>query len=638
MSNNVERLNQLRAAVEEAGPGDAKAALEAALAEALIHAGDYADALLHLGNARRSAESQPLREHVDLHMGLALLRRGENERAEPHLERTLEAARLRGDASGEARALAFLGELYARRGEIERAQTALDQAHTHFTARPSGDLLARTLVAQSLLALAEPNSERALALSEQAVNSATLPDSAGARSAALLAVAEARRRIDDLAGAEAACRQAIAAAAEANLPRELADAYFAYAHLLGTTAGAGGTESPAAWLARAQELYRDHGALADLERVREAFRRFGRRATDHVAANEVKEMIDDLRSSRLDGRARGASAGRHHRRGVGPRRGRAAAAAARATAHAHRRGAGGRAFGLGRRRGHVGRRRPRVRRHAGGDLRAREHPHAARSVPHAQRAARLGPLVQEICKMAAQLTGADRALVGIIGSDGTSIEVRAAFRLPELSAETGWRTALERVLKGGGPLLVQQVQRQRARPSAPATRFASATALGTPLRQGDKLFGAVYVDKDLCGGVFTPHDLDLLAIFCAAGGDHAGERARRRGAAAGRAHRAPPRSRPSPTACSRSIAHGQVTSINAAAARILGVRDRRTPAQPAPGRFARPGVFCARLSSSGEELDGRVTRIGAGDYLVNARVVRSDARRVGRRGGHASPR
>jgi transcriptional regulator with PAS, ATPase and Fis domain len=74
--------------------------------------------------------------------------------------------------------------------------------------------------------------------------------------------------------------------------------------------------------------------------------------------------------------------------------------------------------------------------------------------------------------------------------------------------------------------------------------------------------------------------------------------------------------------------HGQVTSINQVAARILNVPSQRT------SRTAAPNLKLADLSDlgflranleKGEDLDGRVTRIGPGEYLVNARVVRSDA-------------
>ena len=34
-----------------------------------------------------------------------------------------------------------------------------------------------------------------------------------------------------------------------------------------------------------------------------------------------------------------------------------------------------------------------------------------------------------------------------------------------------------------------------------------------PLRRGEHVFGAIYVDKEVTGGVFTERDLDLLSVF-----------------------------------------------------------------------------------------------------------------------------
>jgi transcriptional regulator with PAS, ATPase and Fis domain len=596
------------------------------LAEALIQAGEYAEALVHLASARRAAESQQLREHVDLHMGVALLRRGEIERAEPHLERTLEAARSRQDPVGEARAMVHLGEVFRKRGETERAQAAFDHGHAKFKDRPEGDLLARALAGQAGLALDAGDPDKALWLALMSAEKARAPASAGTRSAAFLLVTEARRRKGDEAGAEQACREAINAAAESSLPRELAEAYFAYAHLIGGSS-LETNESPAAWLARAQELFRDHGALADLERVREAFRRFGRRATDHVAANEVKVMIDDLRNARLTV-AREAhrlvdtievSLSRAEGELPPPQRARlhtltsAAAEAERAVAASVETmsTAEGRVFAAMQ-----------------AVISEREHIRTlldlCRSLNELRNYERL---VQEICKMAAQLTGADRALVGIFDLNG-AVEVRAAFHMPELSTETGWRNALDRVLKGGGPLLVESDGSSSKRQTE---EIRLGTALATPLRQGDRLVGAVYVDKDLCGGVFTPHDLDLLSIFCAQAAtmlENVKVAEELRLAARSRA------------ATIEAITdgvlsldrHGMLTSVNQVAARVLGIGGHR----PGQSGLMKPLrlqdfadlAFLRGCLERGEDIDGRVTRIGSGEFLVNARVLRSDQNEI----------
>ena len=439
------------------------------------------------------------------------------------------------------------------------------------------------------------------------------------RSSALLILSEARRKLDDLNGAEDACRQAIAAVAEAELPRELAEAYYGYALLIGVAGSALQTttpnDSPAAWLARAQELFRDHGALSDLERVREAFRRFGRRATDHIAANEVKAMIDDLRSARLTvareahrlvdtidvalGRAESelsppARARLHSLTSAAQEAERAVASSVETMSTAE-----GRVFAAMQ-----------------AVISERENIRTLLDLCRTLNELRdYGRLVQEICKMAAQLTGADRAVVGIVAPEGP-VEVRAAFHMPELSSETGWRTAIDRVLKGGGPILVE-VDGSASKRTADEIRLGSA--LATPLRQGEKLFGAVYVDKDLCGGVFTPHDLDLLAIFCAQAATML-ENVR-----VAEELRLSARSR---AATLEAISDGvlsidrnqTVTSINAVAARILGLSSGAKLKLSDIHDLS----FLRATLERGDELDGRVTRIGVADFLLNARIIRSD--------------
>lgn len=74
-------------------------------AEDLIARGEYAKALVEL-HALRQAESTDPR--IDLAMGVALLRRGEVDRAEPHLERFLERAHTPADS---AEVLTALGEV-----------------------------------------------------------------------------------------------------------------------------------------------------------------------------------------------------------------------------------------------------------------------------------------------------------------------------------------------------------------------------------------------------------------------------------------------------------------------------------------------------------------------------------------------
>jgi transcriptional regulator with PAS, ATPase and Fis domain/tetratricopeptide (TPR) repeat protein len=630
-----ERLERLKGAVEEAAPGDAKAALEIALAEQLIEHGQYADALVHLGSARRGTDSQALREHIDLSVGVALLRRGELDRAEPHLERHLEAVRARSDGPGEARALVHLAEIYRRRGELDRARTAFDGARRQLQSAPEGDLLSRTLTGLAWLALAAGHDSDGAELAAAALELPESPAGAAARCQALLALAEASRRKGDPNGAERASRQAIAVVTEASLPRELAEAYFAYAHLVALGGNAAASESPATWLARAQDLYREHGSLGDLERVREAFRRFGRRATDHVPANEVQGLIDDLRSARL------TVAREAHRLvdTVDVAIGRIEAeipAPARPRVHTLSLAAGEAERAVSASVESMSASEGRVFAAVQAVISERESIRTlldlCRTLNEQRDPARL---VQEICKMAAQLTGADRALVGMVSKEGTGdgkLEVRASFHMPELPAEGegAWRLAFDRVLKGGGPILVD-VDETPARPALPPGRGASkrsdevrlGSALATPLRHFDKVLGAVYVDKDLCGGVFTARELDLLAIFCAQAATML------QNVRVTEALRLAARSRAATIeAISDGVVsfdlNGALTSINATAARVLGVQPGSSPSLAALSDLA----FLRMALDRGEDLDGRVTRIGAGEFLVNARVVRADGGEV----------
>ena len=75
--------------------------------------------------------------------------------------------------------------------------------------------------------------------------------------------------------------------------------------------------------------------------------------------------------------------------------------------------------------------------------------------------------------MAAQLTGADRCVVAMLERRRSSRCARR-LRMPDVANETGWREAMDAVVKGAGPTLVQPANRRRARPSA-ATTSASAT-------------------------------------------------------------------------------------------------------------------------------------------------------------------
>src|SRR4051794_19916675 len=219
--------------------------------EQLIARGRYDDALVEL-HALRQTEAAG--DRVDLAMGIALLRRGEIDRAELHLKRCLEAARRDADRQREAQASIALGEVYLLRGDVDAAAAALGTAQEQLREDADGELRARCLVGLAEVACALGDH----AEGERLATEATEADAtASAQVAAYLALAKCRRAFGDVQGADRAARTALAQAAE--LPRELAEAYVAYAHLIGDAGDAMlaiALDSPAGLLARAQALLR----------------------------------------------------------------------------------------------------------------------------------------------------------------------------------------------------------------------------------------------------------------------------------------------------------------------------------------------------------------------------------------------
>src|SRR5205823_5474552 len=62
-------------------------------------------------------------------------------------------------------------------------------------------------------------------------------------------------------------------------------------------------------------------------------------------------------------------------------------------------------------------------------------------------------LLSQVAKMAAQLTSADRAVVAIF--DRGVLIVAAAIGFADATAETGWRTVVDEVLRGGGQRVIE---------------------------------------------------------------------------------------------------------------------------------------------------------------------------------------
>jgi sigma-54 dependent transcriptional regulator, acetoin dehydrogenase operon transcriptional activator AcoR len=572
--------------------------------EALISRGRYGEALAELHAARRAGQLGADDPRFDLAIGRALARRGELDRAEPHLARSLARARDQRDARAEAAAESELGEVYRLRGELDRAADAFASIRDRLGSAADTDAIARALAGLAAIACTRGQTTRGLSLAAEAV-AAAANASPAVRVAVLLVLARCRRGAEDLVGAERAGRDAIELASGASLPRELAEAYLAYAYLAGEsghTLARVALDSPASLLVRAQELFREHGSITDLERIREAFQRFGRRATDRAVANPIRSVIEELRRARIE-------IGREVHRVVD-----AALSGHDVTDHAAtaERVIGGHLETMSAAEGRAVTAVQTIISERESIRILLDLIRALNQLDDYQR------MVEESCRMAAQLTNAERGLLAIWRPSGV-LEVRANVHMPALDSETGWRRAVEQMLETRGPLLIES----DLATSRGDDQLQLGTALVAPLRHGNQIFGAIYVDNAPSSGVFTSRDLDLLALFSAQVATML------QNVRTAEELRIAARSR---AATLEAISDGVlwldragvVTSINAVAAGLLGVAPNATP-----NLALFPGLaFLQAVLERGEPVDDRVTRIGAQEVVANARAVRGDDREI----------
>lgn len=136
-----------------------------------------------------------------------------------------------------------------------------------------------------------------------------------------------------------------------------------------------------------------------------------------------------------------------------------------------------------------------------------------------QTGAGLEVLLDSLNDGARRITGAERACVVLVSSDGgTSVRVAsppndASDAPPKIS-----NTILHRVLSSRKPTLVHDVfadSELMHRPSV--TSLSLRCALCVPLVQRDRLYGAMYADSRAGAGSFDAVDLEVLALFA----DHA---------------------------------------------------------------------------------------------------------------------
>jgi transcriptional regulator with PAS, ATPase and Fis domain len=629
----------------------AHADLEYRIGEIRVRIGEYDQALVYLTAARRQAEdTRDLRRlaQIDLVMGAACNGKSELDRARAHLERAMNGAEESGDGDLYARSVGMLGETALAEDKLEEARHRLEGALAHYEKYWNGAELARTLLGLAAVGMRQKDLGAADTLTARALDEAKAAGDPLMLGRGLLARAEVDWLRHDPRAAKRCYRRALSVLQESGLRRDLAEAFFRYGIF---TAEAQGeipdafTDPPAFWLAKAQALFQELGGLGDLERVREAFRRHGRRATDRVSEVEVRKLMQVMKGQRLDLARSVARVVDESADWLEKRRTRA--------------GDAGERVAVDEAIGWLTQTEQTFGRQLADMAAAEENFLAALNTLILEREnirllldltrqlSSLGDfeqLMAEIAKMAAQLVGADRALVilteELAGSEarGASAQttppsyVMASLRFGDAGEQVeaaggSWRGVAEQVLRRGAPVLVTREQAEGGAGGrlAAGPGLKLGVSLGTPLRKAQSIFGAVYVDKDLCGGVFTERDLDLLTIFSVQVAtilENTRIAEELRLAARSRA------------ATIEAIQDGVmsvdadeiITSLNPAAARALGaqVGDAgriRLSSFPDLG-------FLRTALARGEEFDGRTAKLPSGDFLVNARVVRGDGGEV----------
>ena len=589
-------LATLTARLAAAGDDGERARLEWALGERHHARGEPEAALRYLGDARRrmaglGRASDAAR--IEVALAEVCATRGDGERALVFLDRALDHAEAEGDDELRARVQLALGEAAAARGDDAAAVDLIGAAEAATQALRDREGHARAAAALARLAARRGELAGARALLDAARADARV----AARPAVAVVVAMAEAEVgvadDDLPAALATWREAIAVAAGAELRRLEAEASLALGLALGAAAARGATTEPAApALARAHELFRVGGGLRDLERVRDAFRRFGRRATDRVASVELAPLLEELRRQR------------HAVATTATALGHAAGAEARVAldAELHALAAAG----------------ERLVSAANAVVVDRENIRGLLELIRGlAQLTDYGALPEAVARLASQLVGGDRAVVELAGG--------LAGAIGALPTDAGpWRAALA------------QGRAASARPAilgaAPPGRGDPAAALGpsllAPLRAGAAVLGAIWVDKTPSGGVFTERDLELLAAFAA------------QAAAIVDRARAADELRLTARTTTATLAaigdgvlavdpSGRLTAINPAAARQLGLPPGAVdnPGAVALAARAETRALAAALRDAiakADEADGRPLTIGATEHLVSTRLVKDD--------------
>ncbi len=618
------------------GSTDASHRAEAEVELGRRHArrGEHDQALRYFVSARARFDAAGESRHtaeVDIEIGVACASKGSHDRAYTYLAQVLDVADEIGDDDLHAQAQIVLGELAYSRGEFGQAGDLWRASRAHFLEYWDGAALSRCNGGLALVAL--ENGDQALAKelvarSEEEAEAAGDPMWVGRAHLARARVAWAD---EDLKQSKRCFRRAITTFRNNDLRRELAEAYLRYglfSGYLGERLDDGTTDPAAYWLAKAQDLFRDLGGLGDLERIREAFRRYGRRATDRVAEVEVLQLLQELKHSRLTVQ-------------------RCTAQMADMVMDAAERFAGGLGDDslvgarhkllqveqtLSRSLDEMALAEERFLAAVNAVVVERENIRTLVELARTLSAIDDAHLLQqEIARRAAQLTSGDRALVAL--GDRTSSRVLGVYGI-DIDADRSWASAVGETVAGtaGARMLMgddaapgeSEGVRPRTRIDEDRQRkgqMGLGYAMVVPLRHGEQVLGAIYVDKEITGGVFTDRDLDLLSVFAGQAAtmlenlriqDDLKLAARVKAATL--------------NAVSDGVvaidARGTITSINHTACRFLGIE----PGEGAQRKLSSVHeiAFLGSCLKQQDELDGRIITLSSSEYLCNSRIIRDD--------------
>ncbi|MEZ4400333.1 MAG: sigma 54-interacting transcriptional regulator [Kofleriaceae bacterium] len=590
-------LADLTARLAAAPDDDRRAALAQALGEGYRDRGEAEPALQHLTVARdllRTLDRPADAARVEVTLAEVCTSRGDGERALTLLDGALDLAEAHGDEALAALVQLALGEAAAARGDDATATALLTAAEAAAVAVRDRELHARAAAALARVLARRGRRDEAHRLITGARAEVRIGTRPAIVATVLAADAEVRQQAGDGAAAVVCWREVIDLAAGAGLRRVEAEACLALGLALGGHAGRTDDGLGAAsYLARAHELFRAGGSLRDLERVREAFRRFGRRATDRVPTVELTPLLAELRRHRQAvtdavARARVEPALRTELDGsLAAMAGAAERLATAATA--------------------VVVDRENIR----GLL------ELIRSLAQITDFAQLPTAV---ARLACQLVGGDRAVVRLAGAREGAIGVTAAAPGP-------WHGALDLALAPAArPTLLAEATADARGDDAQAG--ALAPTLTAPLRVGASILGALWVDRTPSGGVFTERDLDLVAAFASQAAAIV-DRAR----AADELRLAARTTATTLAAIGDGVLAidpgGRLTAINPAAARLLGLTATVVDAPDQVELRARPDTraVAAALEEAvarGDDLDGRAVPVGATELLVSTRLVKDD--------------